>query len=71
VLLIFSCVAGLLYGRRGLYGSYPASLAGLVGQDMVALGVVLPLLLVPYLRAVEEGRQKPTLSRNKRKGGLR
>jgi len=44
VLLVVSSVAGLLYGSRGLYEPYPASLAGLVGQDMITLVVGLPLL---------------------------
>jgi hypothetical protein len=44
VLLLVSAVAGLLYGSSGLYASYPADLAGLVGQDVVALAVILPLL---------------------------
>jgi hypothetical protein len=44
VLLVVSSVAGLLYGSRGLYEPYPASLAGLVGQDIVTLVVGLPLL---------------------------
>lgn len=46
VLLIASSVAGLLYGQRGFYESYPASLAGLLGQDAVKLAAGLPLLLV-------------------------
>lgn len=45
VLLIFSSVAGLLYGGGGLYDPYPASLAALIGQDAVTLAVGLPLLL--------------------------
>jgi hypothetical protein len=45
VLLVVSSVAGLLYGSRGLYEPYPASLAGLVGRDIVTLVVGLPLLL--------------------------
>jgi hypothetical protein len=44
VLLVVSSVAGLLYGSRGFYEPYPASLAGLVGQDIVTLVVGLPLL---------------------------
>jgi hypothetical protein len=44
VLLVVSSVAGLLYGSRGLYEPYPASLAGLLGQDIVTLAVGLPLL---------------------------
>jgi hypothetical protein len=46
ILLLVSSVVGLLYGGRGLYDSYPASLAGLVGQDAVTLVVGLPLLAV-------------------------
>jgi hypothetical protein len=46
VLLVISSVAGLLYGSRGLYETYPARLAGLVGQDIVTLVVGLPLLFV-------------------------
>jgi hypothetical protein len=44
VLLIISSVAGVAYGSRGLYEPYPASLAGLVGQDVITLVVGLPLL---------------------------
>jgi hypothetical protein len=44
VLLAVSSVAGLLYGSRGLYETYPARLAGLVGQDVITLLVGLPLL---------------------------
>jgi hypothetical protein len=46
ILLLVSSVVGLLYGGRGFYDSYPASLAGLVGQDGVTLVVGIPLLLV-------------------------
>ena len=46
VLLLASSVIGLFYGGRGLYESYPASLAGLVGQDAFTLAVGLPLLVV-------------------------
>jgi hypothetical protein len=45
VLLVVSSVAGLLYGSRGLYETYPAKLAGLVGQDVITLVVGLPLLV--------------------------
>jgi hypothetical protein len=45
VLLLVSSVAGLLYGSRSLYDSYPAALAGLVGQDAVTLVVGIPLLV--------------------------
>ena len=45
VVLLISSVAGLLYGYHGLYEPYPASLAGLVGQDAITLAVGLPLLL--------------------------
>jgi hypothetical protein len=45
VLLLINSVVGLLYGSRGLYGPYPASLAGLVGQDIVTLVVGLPSLI--------------------------
>jgi hypothetical protein len=44
VLLAVSSVAGLLNGSRGLYDTYPARLAGLVGQDVITLLVGLPLL---------------------------
>lgn len=44
-LLLVASVAGLLYGAGGRYDSYPADLAGLVGQDAVTLAVVVPLLL--------------------------
>jgi hypothetical protein len=46
LLLISSSLAGLLYGSGGLYEPYPASLAGLVGQDAITLLFGLPLLLV-------------------------
>lgn len=46
VLLLFSSVVGLLYGGRGFYDSYPASLAGLVGQDIVTLFLGIPSLVV-------------------------
>lgn len=46
VVLLISSVAGLLYGSHGLYEPYPASLAGLVGQDAITLAVGLPLLIV-------------------------
>ena len=45
VLLTVSSVTGLLYGGRGLYDPYPASVAGMVGQDLVALAVIVPLLV--------------------------
>jgi hypothetical protein len=45
VLLVVSSVVGLLYGSGGFYESYPAGLAGLVGQDFVTLVLGLPLLL--------------------------
>src|SRR5918995_3830908 len=45
VLLVVSSLAGVLYGRGGLYETYPARLAGLVGQDVITLVVGLPLLV--------------------------
>jgi hypothetical protein len=45
VLLLVSSVAGLLFGGRGFYDAYPASLAGLVGQDTVTLVVGVPFLI--------------------------
>jgi len=45
LLLGISTVAGLLFGGRGFYDSYPASLTGLVGQDTVTLVVGIPLLI--------------------------
>lgn len=44
-LLLMASLAGLGFGWRGLYDAYPASLAALVGQDIVTLAVGLPLLL--------------------------
>lgn len=44
-LLVVASLIGLRFGWSGLYDSYPATLAGLVGQDMVTLAVGLPLLL--------------------------
>lgn len=44
-LLVVSSIVGLLYGRGGFYDSYPASLAGLVGQDGITLVVGIPLLV--------------------------
>jgi len=46
VLLLISSVVGLLYGSRGFYDSYPAALAGLVGQDGVTLVLGIPLLTI-------------------------
>lgn len=46
MLLLVSSVVGLLYGSGEFYESYPAGLAGLVGQDFVTLVVGLPLLVV-------------------------
>jgi hypothetical protein len=43
--LTISSAMCLLYGGRGLYEPYPASLAGLVGQDLLALAAFVPLLL--------------------------
>ena len=45
LLLLVSSVVGLLFGGRGLYDAYPASLAGLVGQDAVTLALGLPSLI--------------------------
>jgi hypothetical protein len=45
LLLGVSSVVGLLYGRRGFYENYPASLAGLVGQDAVTLVLGIPFLV--------------------------
>jgi hypothetical protein len=45
ILLLVSSVAGLLYGSRGLYETYPAALAGLVGQDAITLALGVPLLV--------------------------
>jgi hypothetical protein len=49
-LMIVSSVAGLLYGGRDLYDAYPATLAGFVGQDIVTLTAIVPLLLFGDLR---------------------
>jgi hypothetical protein len=46
VLSAVSSVVGLLYGGSGYYDSYPASLAGLVGQDAVTLVLGIPSLLI-------------------------
>jgi hypothetical protein len=46
VLLLISSVVGLLYGGGGFYDSYPAALAGLVGQDGVTLVLGIPLLVI-------------------------
>ena len=45
LLLGVSSVVGLLFGGRGFYDAYPASLAGLVGQDTITLVVGVPLLI--------------------------
>jgi len=45
ILLLVASIVGLLYGGRGFYDSYPASLAGQVGQDVVTLVVGIPLLV--------------------------
>jgi hypothetical protein len=44
VLLVVSSVAGLIYGGSGFYDTYPASLAGLIGQDAVTIALGIPLL---------------------------
>ena len=44
-LLFVASLIGLTFGWSGLYDAYPASLAGLIGQDMVTLAVGLPVLL--------------------------
>jgi hypothetical protein len=46
VLLPISSVVGLLYGSGGFYDSYPAALAGLVGQDGVTLVLGIPILVI-------------------------
>jgi hypothetical protein len=46
VLLLISSVVGLLYGGGGFYDSYPAALAGLVGQDAVTLVLGIPVLMI-------------------------
>jgi hypothetical protein len=45
ILLFVASIVGLLYGGSGFYDSYPASLAGLIGQDGVTLVVDIPLLI--------------------------
>ena len=45
LLLLVSSSVGLLYGGGSFYDSYPASLAGLVGQDGITLVLGTPLLL--------------------------
>lgn len=45
-LLAFASIVGIANGDSGFYDSYPASLAGLVGQDVASLIVGVPLLLV-------------------------
>lgn len=45
LLLVVSSIVGLIYGAGGFYDSYPASLAGLVGQDGITLVVGIPLLI--------------------------
>jgi len=44
-LVITTSIFGLVFGSRGLYDAYTASLAGLVGQDIASLAVGLPVLL--------------------------
>ena len=44
-LLLLASGVGLGFGSRGLYEAYPASLAAMVGQDIVTLVLGLPLLL--------------------------
>ena len=46
LLLLASSIAGLLYGRRGWwYDSDPATLPAFLGQDVLSLVLVVPLLL--------------------------
>ena len=47
--VLISSVADLLYGGHGLYEPYPASLAGLVGQDAITPAVGLPTLASMWL----------------------
>src|SRR5436190_463755 len=44
-LLVITSVAGLRYGRRGLYTPDPATLPTFIGQDIMTLVAGLPLLL--------------------------
>src|SRR5438128_8154807 len=44
-LLLVTSVAGLAFGRRGLYVPDPATMPAFLGQDALSLIVGLPLLL--------------------------
>ena len=44
-LLAITAVAGLLFGRRGLYTADSATLPAFLGQDGITLVAILPLLL--------------------------
>ena len=44
-LLFISSIVGIANGGNGFYASYPASLAGLIGQDVATIAVGLPTLL--------------------------
>jgi hypothetical protein len=44
-LLLVSSVLGIVFGASNLYTTYPAALAGLIGQDIVSLIVGIPLLI--------------------------
>jgi hypothetical protein len=44
-LLVLASIVGIASGGNGFYRSYPAALAGMVGQDVASLVVGLPVLL--------------------------
>jgi hypothetical protein len=45
-LLVVASVVGIASGGNGFYASYPAALAGMVGQDIASLLVAVPLLVL-------------------------
>lgn len=59
-LLVVASVVGIASGGNGFYASYPAALAGMVGQDLVSLFLVGPLLLLAA-RSAGRGSVRGTL----------
>ncbi|TAK02806.1 MAG: hypothetical protein EPO36_00855 [Chloroflexota bacterium] len=59
-LLVTASGVGIASGGNGFYASYPAVLAGMVGQDVVSLLVAVPLLLLAA-RSAARGSVRGTL----------
>jgi hypothetical protein len=59
-LLVITSIAGLLFGRRGLYDLDPSTLPAFLGQDGITLLVGLPLL-IGSMRLARRGSQRGLL----------